>query len=104
VNDRDPRPATLADLDRFAERIVEATAAAIRAAAEETRSAIQTAEERSAQQARDIETNLLRAYHGSGSGIQTEQRRLDANDRAILDRLSALEERVLNLQTRRPPQ
>ena len=54
--------------------------------------AIQASEERAQEFARDIETNMLTAFHGHAKG-QTARLRI-----------AALEERMLNLETRRPPQ
>ena len=86
----DNRPATKQDLDRA----VESIAIAIRAA-----------EDRSQEFARGIETNLLTAFHGHAKGqtARLHTAELTTHDMGI--RIAALEERVLNIETRqRPPQ
>jgi hypothetical protein len=86
----DNRPATKQDL----ERAVESTAAEI-----------QAAEGRAREFARGIETNLLTAFHGHAKGqtARLHTAELTTHDMGI--RIAALEERVLNIETRqRPPQ
>jgi hypothetical protein len=86
----DTRPATKQDLDRA----VESIAAAIRAA-----------EDRAQEFARGIESNLLTAFHGHAKGqtARLHTAELTTHDMGI--RIAALEERVLNIETRqRPPQ
>ena len=90
----DNRPAAKQDLDRA----VESIAAAIRAE-------VQAAEDRSQESARGIETNLLTAFHGHAKGqtARLHTAELTTHDMGI--RIAALEERVLNIETRqRPPQ
>jgi hypothetical protein len=86
----DNRPATTQDLDRAVESIA---------------AAIQAAEDRSQEFARGIETNLLTAFHGHAKGqtARLHTAELTTHDMGI--RIAALEERVLNIETRqRPPQ
>jgi hypothetical protein len=86
----DNRPATKQDLDRAVESIA---------------AAIQAAEDRSQEFARGIETNLLTAFHGHAKGqtARLHTAELTTHDMGI--RIAALEERVLNIETRqRPPQ
>ena len=86
----DTRPATKQDLDRAVESIA---------------AAIQAAEDRSQEFARGIETNLLTAFHGHAKGqtARLHTAELTTHDMGI--RIAALEERVLNIETRqRPPQ
>jgi hypothetical protein len=51
---------------------------------------------------RDVETNLLTSFHGYGKGRAVRMHVLEVGDAAVNQRLAALEERVLNLETRRP--
>jgi hypothetical protein len=51
---------------------------------------------------RDVETNLLTSFHGYGKGQAVRMYALEVGDSAVNQRLAALEERVLNLETRRP--
>ena len=51
---------------------------------------------------RDVETNLLTSFHGYGKGQAVRMHVLEVGDAALNQRLAALEERVLNLETRRP--
>jgi hypothetical protein len=50
---------------------------------------------------RDVETQLLTAFHGYGKGQAARMHLLEVSDSATATRLAALEERVLNLETRR---
>jgi Holliday junction resolvasome RuvABC DNA-binding subunit len=51
---------------------------------------------------REVETNLLTSFHGYGKGQAVRMHVLEVNDAAVNQRLAALEERVPNLETRRP--
>ena len=53
--------------------------------------------------ARQIETNLLTEFHRYGKGQQLRLHTLESHDAAIVERLALIEERLLNLETRRPP-
>lgn len=52
---------------------------------------------------RDVETSMLTAFHGYGKGQAARMHILETTDTAVAQRLAALEERVLNLETRRRP-
>ena len=52
---------------------------------------------------RDVETKLLTSFHGYGKGQAARMHVLEVSDSATAQRLAALEERVLNLETHRPP-
>jgi hypothetical protein len=51
---------------------------------------------------RDVETNLLTAFHGYAKGQAGRMTALEVGDAMVKQRLEALEQRVLNLETRRP--
>jgi hypothetical protein len=67
-----------------------------------TRAAIAEAEERSPEFARDIETKLLSAFHGCAKGQTARLHRAEVTTADLAIRIAALEERILNLETRRP--
>src|SRR5579863_1294876 len=50
---------------------------------------------------RDVETSMLTAFHGYGKGQASRMHVLEVADTSFSQRLAALEERVLNLETRR---
>ena len=52
---------------------------------------------------RQIETNLLTAFHGYARGEQAHMHTLDTADQDLRIRMSALEDRVLNIEARMPP-
>ena len=52
---------------------------------------------------RDIETSMLTAFHGYGKGQSSRMHLLESADSSFAQRLAALEDRVLNLETRRGP-
>jgi hypothetical protein len=52
---------------------------------------------------RDVETRLLTAFHGYGKGQSFRMHVLEVTDTAPAQRLAALEERILNLETHRGP-
>ncbi len=52
---------------------------------------------------RDVETSLLTSFHGYGKGQAARMHSLEVADSTVATRLAALEERVLNLETRRGP-
>jgi hypothetical protein len=84
---------------------VGAITAAIQTGAAQLRTEIQAAQDRAQEFARGIETNLLTAFHGHAKGqtARLHTAELTAHDMGI--RIAALEERVLNIETRqRPPQ
>ncbi len=51
---------------------------------------------------RQIETNLLTAFHGYARGVSAHLHTLDATNTDVNIRLGALEDRVMALETRRP--
>ena len=90
------QPVTQQQFHDALDRAVESITTAIRAE-------IQAAEDRAQEFARGIETNLLMAFHGHAKGqtARLNTAELTAHDMGI--RIAALEERVLNIETRRPP-
>jgi hypothetical protein len=52
---------------------------------------------------RQIETNLLTEFHRYGQGQQLRLHRLETGDANVVSRLAIIEERLLALETRRPP-
>jgi hypothetical protein len=101
----DNQPITTQDLNQALDCAVEAIAAAVQAASAEQRAAIEAAEARTQEFARDIETKLLNAFHIYALG---QTARLSTAETAAYNmgvRMAALEDRVLSLETRqRPPQ
>jgi len=55
------------------------------------------------QKMRDIETNLLTSFHGYGRGIQARMHSLESGGVDVNIRLAAIEDRLLALESRRPP-
>jgi len=53
------------------------------------------------EQMRDIETALLRAFQNDAQGVAAQIQKLNGSEAAAEIRLSALESRVLELETRR---
>jgi hypothetical protein len=51
---------------------------------------------------RQIETNILTAFHGYARGVSAHLHEVDTGQNDVKIRLSALEDRILNLETRRP--
>jgi hypothetical protein len=51
---------------------------------------------------RDVETNLLTSFHGYGKGQAARMTNLEVGESMVKQRLDALEQRVLNLEARRP--
>jgi hypothetical protein len=75
---------------------------------EEDRSAIQeiaaAAGQRTIEAMRDMQTEILKGIEAFARGNFARRRRLEIRDAATTERLAALEERVLTLETRqRPP-
>ena len=62
---------------------------------------VRESEERLSEQMRDIETAILKAMHGYAQSVNPQVQRLTGSDAATQVRLSALESRVLELETRR---
>jgi len=66
---------------------------------------IRAAEERTQEFGRGIETNLLTAFHGHAKGQTARLHTAELTTYDMGIRIAALEERVLNIETRqRPPQ
>ena len=65
---------------------------------------IKALEERSQEFARDLQTELITAFHDYARGQTAAIHRIQVSDADLAERLSARESRVLNLETRRPPQ
>jgi hypothetical protein len=52
---------------------------------------------------RQIETNLLTEFHRYGKGQQIRLHSLESRDAGVIERLAVIEERLLHLESRRPP-
>lgn len=50
---------------------------------------------------RQVETNILTAFHGYARGVSTRLHTLDISEQDVRSRLGILEDRVLALETRR---
>ena len=50
-----------------------------------------------------IETNLLTEFHRYGKGQQIRLHSLESRDAMVTERLAIIEERLLHLESRRPP-
>ena len=132
MHDED-QPITLADLNRLGKTITAAVAtakaestaaiaaaqteltaaiataqaestAAIATAQAESTAAIAAAEQRSSERSRDMQTEILRGIEAFARGNFARMHRLETSDADTNARITALEERVLYLETRRPPQ
>lgn len=66
------------------------------------RGEIAAAEERMKEFARNIETALLTAFHGHARGVTARFHTTEVANADLAIRMAALEDRVLNLETRRP--
>jgi hypothetical protein len=51
---------------------------------------------------RNVETNLLTSFHGYGKGQALRMHSLEAGEATLKERLDVLEQRILNLEARRP--
>jgi len=78
--------------------------AAVQSITQSVTAALAASEERSQEFARQIETNLLTAFHGHARGQTARLHTAEVTATGLATRVSALEDRVLNLETRRPPQ
>jgi hypothetical protein len=94
------QPVTQQQLRDALDHAVESITTAIRA---EIRAEIQAAEDRAQEFARGIETNLLMAFHGHAKGQTARLHTAELTTYDMGIRIAALEERVLNIETRRPP-
>ncbi len=61
-------------------------------------------EQRTAERARDMQTEILKGLEAFARGNFSRMHRIETSDTATNARIEALEERVLYLETRRPPQ
>jgi Glu-tRNA(Gln) amidotransferase subunit E-like FAD-binding protein len=80
------------------------TAQAIEAAKGETAQAIEGAKGETVEAMRDMQTEILRGLEAFARGNFARMHRIETSDADTNTRISALEERVLYLETRRPPQ
>jgi hypothetical protein len=85
---------TRAEIAAAEERIVAAVGTAIQAE-------IKASEGRAQEFTRTIETNLLTAFHGHAKGQTARLHTVESNAHDFAVRLAAIEERLLNLETRR---
>jgi uncharacterized protein involved in exopolysaccharide biosynthesis len=69
----------------------------------ELKTDMQSLEDRMMQEMRQIETNLLTEFHRYGKGQQLRLHSLESRDAALTERLAVIEERLLHLETHRPP-
>jgi hypothetical protein len=82
-------PATLQDLAAAEQRIT---------------AAIVAAEQRSAERARDMQTEILKGLAAFARGNFARFHSIESNQTDLNIRMAALEERIMNLETRQPPQ
>ena len=80
------------------------TAAAIAALEHRAIAASIAAEQRAAERARDMQTEIIKGIEAFARGNFSRMHRLETSDTATNTRIGALEERVLYLETRRPAQ
>jgi hypothetical protein len=90
------QPITRQDLQEALDRAVQAIATAVQAE-------IKAAKEEAQEFARAIETNLLTAFHGHAKGQTARLHTAESTTHDMGIRIAALEERMLNVETRRPP-
>jgi hypothetical protein len=62
------------------------------------------AEQRATERARDMQSEMLRGIEAFARGNFSRMHRIETSDADTNARIGALEERVLYLETRRPPQ
>jgi hypothetical protein len=91
------QPITRGELRNEINRAVDSITAA-------TTAAIVAADQRSAERSRDMQTDLLRGIEAFARGNFARMHRIETSDADTNARITALEERVLYLETRRPPQ
>jgi len=70
---------------------------------EELKAYLDGIEARMAERVYDLETKLLTAFNGYQESAGLRIKRMEASDFTIAERLTSLEERVLRLETDRPP-
>jgi hypothetical protein len=97
-------------LDQRLDALAQSVAGAVEAI-HDVRQNAAAAEQRTVEAMRDMQTEILRGIEAFARGNFARMHILDTRTRAseeqiaaTNDRITALEERVLNLETRRPPQ
>jgi hypothetical protein len=94
MEDNNAKPVTRQELTQALDRAVEAIATTVQAE-------IKAAEARAQEFARSIETNMLTAFHGYAKGQTARLHTAESSSHDMGIRIAALEERMLNLETRR---
>jgi hypothetical protein len=61
------------------------------------------AEARAQETARNIQTEILRGLESFARGNFARMHRIETSDAATTERLAAIEQRLLDLETRQPP-
>lgn len=89
------------DLAQIAAIVAAAEERAVTAIATATHAEIEAAEVRQQELVRTIETNLLTAFHGHARGQTARIHTAESTAHDFAVRLAAIEERLLNLETRR---
>lgn len=83
------------------------TKADLKAALAELRSELKadttTLEDSLTEKMRQIETNLLTEFHRYAKGQQARMHHLETSDADLILRLASIEDRLLALESRRPP-
>jgi len=69
----------------------------------EIREEIRTMGDELTDKMRQIETNLLTEFHRYGKGQQLRLHTLESRESLVTERLAVIEERLLHLESRRPP-
>lgn len=64
---------------------------------------MQTMHDELTEKMRQIETNLLTEFHRYGKGQQLRLHTIESRDAIVTERLAIIEERLLHLESRRPP-
>ena len=77
--------------------------ASIAATRDELRAEINASADRLTENMRQIETNLLTGFHGYAKGQNARLHNVEVGESDMKLRLSALEDRVLSIETRLPP-
>jgi hypothetical protein len=83
--------------------ITETISHGIAASEERTAARIIVAKDETIEAMRDIQTEMLRGFETFSRGNAARMVRMETSDALMNTRLNALEERVLYLETRRPP-
>lgn len=81
-----------------------ATTAVIAATEQRSIAAANATEQRATERARDMQTGILKGIEAFARGNFARMHRIETSDADTNARIGALEERVLYLETRRPPQ